>query len=115
MDAVLGDAVERGGAAGDIDLAVGNGGSSGAALRWHRRELLPLILGGVVFPGVVDRTPGRRSLLRQDEAAEGVDLVVEAGEGDVVGIEPHRLLLRPLIAGRIVLPHQRARPKAWTE
>src|SRR5262249_7172859 len=57
MDAVLVHARERVGAAGDVDLAVGDASGGCAASRRHRRELFPFIRGGIVFPGVVDRVP----------------------------------------------------------
>ena len=97
MDAVLGRARQRVGTAHNIDLAVGDAGRRRAAPCRHRRERLPAIGSGIVLPGIVDRPPGRRAGLREREAAERVDLVVHAGERDVMRRQRHRLLLGPFV------------------
>src|SRR5262249_52942052 len=106
-DAVLGDARQRIGAAGDVELAAGGCRGGGAARGRHRRELLPLVGRRVVLPRVVDGIPGRGSGGGQGEAAEGVDLVVQRRERDVVRRELHRLLFAPLIGGRVVFEDER--------
>src|SRR5262249_26303359 len=88
----------------------------GAALGRHGRERLPAVGGGVVFPRVVERAPCGRAGVRQVEAAERIDFVVERSEGDVVGRKLHRLLLRPFVGRRVVFIDERlgrhARPGA---
>jgi hypothetical protein len=115
MDSVLAHAGERIGAAGDVDLSVDHGRGGGAAPRGHRRKLLPFIGGGIVFPGIVDRVPAGRAGLRIGEAAEGVDLVVQCGECDVMGRKSHRLLLGPLVGRRVVFVNHRLRLPAGRE
>src|SRR6266851_976500 len=74
-----------------------------------------LVGGGVVLPGIVDRHPGRRTRLRQHEAAEGVNLSLVLGEGNVVRSERHRFFLRPFVGRRIVFVHHADRLPSWRE
>ena len=115
MDAGLVRTRHDAGAADDMDLAVDDGCARGAALRRHRRERLPRIGCGIVLPSLADRHPGRGAGFRQPEAAECVDLVVVAGERDVVRRDRHRLLLRPPVGRRIVFEHQPDRFPAGRE
>ena len=100
-----GRARQRGRAADDVHLVPDRHRDRRTAFRRQRRESTPGVRGGVVLPGIVDRNPGGRTRLRQHEAAEGVDLSLVLGEGNVVRSERHRFLLRPLVARRIVFVH----------
>ena len=107
VDAGLGCARERVGAADHVNLAVDGGGARGAALGRHGRERFPAVGRRIVFPRVVERAPRGRPVVRQGEAAERVDFVVKRGEGDVVRGQLHRLLARPVVGRGVVFVDQR--------
>ena len=90
-----------------VDLAADLDGHRGSALRGQRRQRLPGIGDRIVLPRVVDGLPcgaERESRVRwRHEAAHHVDLAVCSGQRGMVRRPRHRLFLRPLVGGRVVL------------